>query len=91
MLAQNRTSQYAKPTVAKSTDGLGSLFLSTMHNRISCGFLVLACYALHFMIRRTGTPSGVLESLNQSANLVRLITSCLAALMISLFIFQRSH
>ncbi len=87
MLAQKRTSQYAKSTLAKSNVGLGSLFLHEARpllKRSYCACMLrLAFYGKAY--RDTFTCAG---SCNQSANLVRLATSCLAALTVS---FQLSY
>ena len=87
MLAQNRTSQYAKSTVAKSTVGFDSLFLheaQPLLKRFYCAcMLCLAFYGKAY--RDTLACAG---SCNQSVNLVRLTTSCMTALTVS---FQLSY
>ena len=87
MLAQNRNRQYAKTTLAKSNDGLGSLLTNEAQpllKRFYCAcMLCLAFYGKAY--RDTLACAG---SCNQSVNLVRLTTSCMTALTVS---FQLSY
>lgn len=67
MLAQNRTSQYAKPTVAKSTDGLGSLLTNEAQpllKRFYCACMLrLAFYGKAY--RDTFTCAGIVSPVCQ--------------------------